>query len=137
MRHSPGDDERLEAVRRRNIISDKTLKEQLVLSLREYSILKGEFTLSSGDRSDIFIDTQRAVLCSPGFEACGQLLWKYCVRYEIDAVGGPATGAIGPVCAAVSRAKSLRGFYLKTGWAASSTGLRAISAGSSVAVTAC
>jgi orotate phosphoribosyltransferase len=96
-------------------VSEKILKEQLVTALREYSVLKGEFTLSSGDRSDTFIDTQRAVLCSPGFEACGELLWKYCVRHEIDAIGGPATGAIGPVCAAVSRATSLRGFYVKVG----------------------
>lgn len=98
-----------------NIISEKCLKDQLRLALREYSILRGEFTLSSGAQSDTFIDTQRAVLCSPGFEACGQLLSNYCLRYLIDAIGGPATGAVGPVCAAVSCAKSLRGFYLKVG----------------------
>lgn len=81
------------------------------------AVLHGEFNLASGEQSSYFIEAQRALLTYPGFEATGKLVAAFCEAMGITAIGGPATGAISVVCAALAqlpnlRGSNLRGFYL-------------------------
>ncbi|MHA2333062.1 MAG: orotate phosphoribosyltransferase, partial [Candidatus Hodarchaeales archaeon] len=49
-------------------------KKQLLELLRDRSFKKGEFTLSSGRKSDFFIDCKRTTLTSKGLYLVGEIL---------------------------------------------------------------
>lgn len=90
-------------------------KETLLAELREHSLVIGEVTLSSGATAQYYVDARRALLRPPGFLAAGQLIAAAAVEAGASAVGGPATAAIPPACAAlaVPAGRDLVGFFVR------------------------
>lgn len=90
-------------------------KETLLAELREHSLVIGEVTLSSGATAQYYVDARRALLRPAGFLAAGELIAAAAAEVGATAVGGPATAAIPPACAAlaVPAGKDLVGFFVR------------------------
>jgi orotate phosphoribosyltransferase len=90
-------------------------KETLLAELREHSLILGEVTLSSGATAQYYVDARRALLRPAGFLAAGELIAAVAAELGATAVGGPATAAIPPSCAAlaVPAGADLVGFFVR------------------------
>jgi len=90
-------------------------KRTLLAELREHSLVLGEVTLSSGAVAQYYVDARRALLRPAGFRAAGELIAAAAVEAGASAVGGPATAAIPPSCAAlaVPAGQNLVGFFVR------------------------
>jgi orotate phosphoribosyltransferase len=90
-------------------------KRTLLTELREHSLAIGEVTLSSGAVAQYYVDARRALLRPAGFRAAGELIAAAAVEAGASAVGGPATAAIPPACAALSvpAGAGLVGFFVR------------------------
>lgn len=90
-------------------------KETLLAELRQHSLILGEVTLSSGAKAQYYVDARRALLRPRGFIAAGELIAAAAVEAGASAVGGPATAAIPPACAAlaVPVGQGLVGFFVR------------------------
>jgi orotate phosphoribosyltransferase len=90
-------------------------KRTLIAELREHSLVIGEVTLASGAKAQYYVDARRALLRPAGFRAAGELIAAAAVEAGASAVGGPATAAIPPSCAAlaVSAGDDLVGFFVR------------------------
>jgi orotate phosphoribosyltransferase len=91
-------------------------KRTLIAELREHSLILGEVTLSSGATAQYYVDARRALLRPVGFRAAGELIAAAAVEAGATAVGGPATAAIPPACAAlaVPAGADLVGFFVRS-----------------------
>lgn len=87
----------------------------LLAELREHSLVIGEVTLASGATAQYYVDARRALLRPAGFRAAGELIAAAAVEAGAEAVGGPATAAIPPACAAlaVPAGEGLVGFFVR------------------------
>jgi orotate phosphoribosyltransferase len=87
----------------------------LLAELREHSLVLGEVTLSSGATAQYYVDARRALLRPAGFIAAGELIAAAAIEADATAVGGPATAAIPPACAAlaVPAGQGLVGFFVR------------------------
>ena len=90
-------------------------RQTLLAELREHSLVIGEVTLSSGAVAQYYVDARRALLRPAGFLAAGELIAAAALEAGADAVGGPATAAIPPSCAAlaVPAGQGLLGFFVR------------------------
>lgn len=90
-------------------------KGTLLTELREHSLILGEVTLSSGATAQYYVDARRALLRPAGFLAAGELIAAVAGELGATAVGGPATAAIPPSCAAlaVPAGRELLGFFVR------------------------
>lgn len=90
-------------------------KRTLLAELREHSLIVGEVTLASGATAQYYVDARRALLRPAGFRAAGELIAAAAVEAGATAVGGPATAAIPPACAAlaVPAGSGLVGFFVR------------------------
>jgi orotate phosphoribosyltransferase len=90
-------------------------KRTLIAELRKHSLVIGEVTLSSGATAQYYVDARRALLQPVGFRAAGELIAAAAVEVGARAVGGPATAAIPPSCAAlaVPAGENLVGFFVR------------------------
>lgn len=90
-------------------------KQTLLAELREHSLILGEVTLSSGAKAQYYVDARRALMRPPGFHAAGELIAAVAAEVGAEAVGGPATAAIPPACAAiaVSAGSDLLAFFVR------------------------
>jgi orotate phosphoribosyltransferase len=90
-------------------------KRILLAELREHSLVIGEVTLASGATARYYVDARRALLRPAGFRAAGELIAAAAVEAGASAVGGPATAAIPPSCAAlaVPAGEGLVGFFVR------------------------
>jgi orotate phosphoribosyltransferase len=90
-------------------------KRTLLEELREHSLVIGEVTLASGAKAQYYVDARRALLRPAGFRAAGELIAAAAVEVGAGAVGGPATAAIPPACAAlaVPAGDRLVGFFVR------------------------
>jgi orotate phosphoribosyltransferase len=90
-------------------------KGTLLAELREHSLVIGEVTLASGATAQYYIDARRALLRPAGFLAAGELIAAAAAEAGAVAVGGPATAAIPPSCAAlaVPAGRDLLGFFVR------------------------
>jgi orotate phosphoribosyltransferase len=77
-------------------------KETLLAELREHSLILGEVTLASGAVAQYYVDARRALMRPVGFRAVGELIAAVAKEVGATAVGGPATAAIPPACAAIA-----------------------------------
>lgn len=74
---------------------------QLLQLIRTQALMKGDFVLASGRRSDYYIDARRVTLSGPGSLLVGRLVLDH-IRAELpDAVGGMSMGA-DPIVSAVT-----------------------------------
>ncbi|HEU5252916.1 MAG TPA: orotate phosphoribosyltransferase [Solirubrobacterales bacterium] len=74
----------------------------LIEELREHSLIIGEVTLASGAIAQYYVDARRALMRPRGFRAAGELIAAAAHELGAAAVGGPATAAIPPACAAIA-----------------------------------
>jgi len=90
-------------------------KRTLLAELRQHSLVIGEVTLASGVKAQYYVDARRALLRPAGFRAAGELIAAAAVEAGATAVGGPATAAIPPACAAlaVPAGEDLVGFFVR------------------------
>jgi len=77
-------------------------KSTLLSVLREHSLVLGEVTLASGAVAQYYVDARRTLLRPDGFAAAGELIAARALELGAEAVGGPATAAIPPSCAAIA-----------------------------------
>jgi orotate phosphoribosyltransferase len=77
-------------------------KRTLLEELREHSLILGEVTLASGATAQYYVDARRALMRPAGFRAAGELIAAAAAEMGAEAVGGPATAAIPPACAAIA-----------------------------------
>lgn len=77
-------------------------KQTLLDELREHSLILGEVTLASGAVAQYYVDARRALMRPAGFRAAGELIAAAAHEVGAEAVGGPATAAIPPACAAIA-----------------------------------
>jgi orotate phosphoribosyltransferase len=77
-------------------------KQTLVAELREHSLILGEVTLASGAVAQYYVDARRTLMRPSGFMAAGELIAARAHELGAAAVGGPATAAIPPACAAIA-----------------------------------
>ena len=76
-----------------------TMKTELLGLLKERSVLLGEITLASGEKSDFYVDSKLTTLHPRGAHLVGRLGWALITRYAaqhkvvINAVGGLTFGA--------------------------------------------
>lgn len=77
-------------------------KQTLLDELREHSLILGEVTLASGAVAQYYVDARRTLMRPAGFRAAGELIAATAHEVEAAAVGGPATAAIPPACAAIA-----------------------------------
>jgi orotate phosphoribosyltransferase len=98
------------------VVADLAAARQTLLAeLREHSLVLGEVTLSSGAVAQYYVDARRALLRPAGFLAAGELIAAAALEAGANAVGGPATAAIPPSCAAlaVPAGQGLLGFFVR------------------------
>mgnify|MGYP000009384009 CR=1 FL=1 len=77
-------------------------KEYLIDLLKENGVfLKGDFTLSSGKKSDYYINMKKAITDPEILSTIAKLITKSISEDNIDKVAGPALGAV-PIATAVS-----------------------------------
>lgn len=77
-------------------------KQTLLAELKEHSLILGEVTLASGAVAQYYVDARRALMRPEGFRAAGELIAAQAHEVGAAAVGGPATAAIPPACAAIA-----------------------------------
>jgi orotate phosphoribosyltransferase len=77
-------------------------KQTLLEQLREHSLILGEVTLASGATAQYYVDARRTLMRPGGFRAAGELIAAAAKEFGAEAVGGPATAAIAPACAAIA-----------------------------------
>jgi orotate phosphoribosyltransferase len=84
-------------------VSDlEAAKRTLLAELREHSLILGEVTLASGATAQYYVDARRTLMRPDGFRAAGELIAAAAIELGAAAVGGPATAAIPPACAALA-----------------------------------
>jgi orotate phosphoribosyltransferase len=90
-------------------------KQTLLAELKEHSLILGEVTLASGATAQYYVDARRTLMRPAGFKAAGELIASMAHELGADAVGGPATAAIPPACAAiaVSGGEDLVAFFVR------------------------
>jgi orotate phosphoribosyltransferase len=74
----------------------------LLAELHEHSLILGEVTLASGAVAQYYVDARRTLMRPAGFHAAGELIAAAASELGAEAVGGPATAAIPPACAAIA-----------------------------------
>lgn len=77
-------------------------KQTLLEELQQHSLILGEVTLASGAKAQYYVDARRALMRPAGFRAAGELIAATAAEVGAEAVGGPATAAIPPACAALA-----------------------------------
>jgi orotate phosphoribosyltransferase len=90
-------------------------RQTLIEDLRRYALVIGEVTLSSGRVAAYYVDARRALLRPGSFRAVGELVAAAAHDAGAKAVGGPATAAIPPSCAALAApgGEGLVGFFVR------------------------
>jgi orotate phosphoribosyltransferase len=79
-------------------------RQTLLAELRDHSLILGEVTLASGATAQYYVDARRTLMRPAGFRAAGELIASLAIELGAAAVGGPATAAIPPACAAIATA---------------------------------
>lgn len=91
--------------------------ERLKALLKERAVQFGDFELSKGGRSDVYVDGRLFSLSAAGAALGGELLWEKIEPYAPDAVGGMTLGADPVVGAILAHAgklgKPMAGFLVR------------------------
>ncbi len=95
-----------------------TEKQRLKEILQEKSIMRGDFTLASGKKSDYYIDARLTTLDAEGVYLVGKIFLSEIIgNSEIVGVGGPTMGADPIVGSVIAQShvigKKLNGFLVR------------------------
>jgi len=89
------------------------LKEELKQLLKDTGAVKtGEFTLSSGKKSNLYVDCRKVTLHPKGAKLIGKLVLEKIKALKVDAVGGLTLGA-DPIIGAVITLSDIPGFIVR------------------------
>ncbi len=88
-------------------------KKRLFEVLRAQAFFKGDFVLSSGKKSNYYLDARLVTLSAEGAFLCGKLLCDIVKDKNPTAIGGPTLGA-DPMVGAVGAVSFLEGAPVKT-----------------------
>jgi orotate phosphoribosyltransferase len=83
-------------------------RELLLHLLQENAVLHGDFVLSSGQRSSVYLDARLVTLSASGSGLVGLVLWEAIRDLQPDAVAGLAIGA-DPLVTAVAVMSGMQG----------------------------
>jgi orotate phosphoribosyltransferase len=87
--------------------------EELKKLLKETGAVKfGDFTLSSGKKSDFYVDCRKVTLHPQGAKLIGKIILKKIKGLKVDAIGGLTLGA-DPITAAVVTLSGIPGFIVR------------------------
>ena len=90
---------------------------QLLDLLRERCYQEGEYTLSSGEKSDYYFDAKMLFMSSVGASLIGEVLYEKTKDLNIQAIGGLEVGAIPLTTAAVytyqRHKRRMDGFFVR------------------------
>jgi orotate phosphoribosyltransferase len=92
--------------------------ERLAQIVQEKAVLHGEFTLTSGGRSSHYIDARRITHDPKALLLIQTLVFQAIRCHQVEAIGGPATGA-NPIVSAVllhpdAKDYPLQGFFVRS-----------------------
>lgn len=76
-------------------------KTELLQLLREKSVRRGDFTLASGKKSDLYVDVRQTSLHARGAQLIGELLLST-IHTDVVGVGGMTMGADPLACSAAA-----------------------------------
>jgi orotate phosphoribosyltransferase len=88
-------------------------RDRLLEALREYALVLGEVTLTSGRKAQYYVDAKRAILRPAGFRALGELVAAEAERVRATAVGGLTMGADPVACAALAAGANVKAFFVR------------------------
>ncbi|MBU1090794.1 MAG: orotate phosphoribosyltransferase [Candidatus Omnitrophica bacterium] len=88
-------------------------KRQLLQLLKEKALKKGEFILSSGKKSNYYLDGRIITLTPEGAYLVASIILELIKDKNIDAIGGPALGA-DPISGAVAVLSHIKKIPIKT-----------------------
>ncbi len=93
-------------------------RERLLSLIRLRAIQKGNFVLSSGEKSDYYIDGRMIGVCPEGAALIGQVLFEELRNWPgVNAIGGLAIGAVPLVAAAMvvchQEGREIEGFWVR------------------------
>jgi len=89
------------------------LEQELKKLLKETGAVKtGEFTLSSGKKSDLYVDCRKVTLHPRGAKLIGKIILEKIKGLKVDAVGGLTLGA-DPIIGAVVTLSDIPGFIVR------------------------
>ena len=79
---------------------DTTLRDELRELVADRAFTYGDFTLTSGRRSDYYVDGKQVTLDGRGLYLIAWFALQHCRQHDIDAIGGLTLGA-DPIASAV------------------------------------
>ena len=89
------------------------LKKRLLLLLEKHAFKRGSFILSSGKRSNYYLDGRIITLTPEGAYLVASIILEKLKGKKIDAIGGPTLGA-DPIVGAIACLSHLNGRPIKT-----------------------
>src|SRR3954471_9034688 len=96
-----------------NVGGQVSARERLIATLREYALVIGEITLTSGRKAQYYVDAKRAILLPAGFNALAELVAAEAQRLGATAVGGTTMGADPIACAALAGGADVKAFFVR------------------------
>lgn len=96
---------------------DDSVRHRLLELIRSKAYTEGEVTLSSGAKSDFYVNVKKIELSPEGSYLIGEMLYAETEGIDFDALGGLAAGAI-PMIASFERScyehgRSVEGFFVR------------------------
>ncbi len=88
-------------------------KSELLALLKSKAFLRGEFVLSSGKKSDFYLDARLVTLSPAGAYFAGKIILAMVRGEGVDAIGGPTLGA-DPLVGAIGSLSYQEGIPLNT-----------------------
>jgi orotate phosphoribosyltransferase len=88
-------------------------RRRLVEELREYALVIGRVTLTSGAEAEYYVDAKRAILRPEGFLALATLVSAQVTDWDGTAVGGMTMGADPVACAALAGGARAKAFFVR------------------------
>ena len=103
-----GQSEMLQAVKAARVIETNDARWKKLRSIvEEVSLLRGDFTLSSGRKSQFLFQLRQTTLHPEGISLVGELLAEFMSNLEVDSAGGLELGAVPVVTAMASESHHL------------------------------
>jgi len=87
-------------------------REKLRALLKERAVKFGDFTLSSGKKSDFYIDCRKVTLYPEGAKLIAKIILEKIKGLKVDAVGGLTLGA-DPITSSVVALSNIPGFIVR------------------------
>lgn len=91
----------------------KEVRTRLLSLLKKKAFKKKEVILSSGKKSNFYIDARCVTLSGEGAFLVASIIWELIKKEDIEAIGGPTIGA-DPIVGAIGVLSYLKGRILET-----------------------